>query len=127
MRMISGPSIKIRCICGSNSDEHAPGCPQAALKGLVIRQRHIPCPKCDHLAVDVNAMDYYECRNCHRQFTIADMLAGNPERLFIDDPKKSDICVVVEFPNKGKGDFPLDREISKARAAYEKAVRKKRR
>jgi len=123
--MSSGQRISIRCICGTDTNTHKPGCPQERLNGLIARQRHIRCPQCGHPAVDRNDDDFYECRSCNTQYTTADMFE-NAERAFLDDPRASDIKVVHVHPLKGTGKFSLDTLIEEARAELKKANRRKR-
>ena len=126
MSMSSGQRIIVRCMCGGTRDNHEPGCPQERLNNLVTQQRHIRCPKCGHPAVGVNDDDFYECRDCHTQYTIANMFE-NAEREFLDDPRASDIRAVQVHPLKGTGKFRLDKLIDEARAELVKASKKKRR
>lgn len=97
--------IVIPCpIC--KTKKHTDDCPVPLLEGLRKRARHLPCPKCNSLAVGRNAMDYFECRQCHTQFcssAIAD--CQDPSEEFILDQRQDRLIKVLVMQTKGD---PMD-------------------
>ncbi len=118
--------IIIRChVCGS--DPHAEGCPVPRLEKLSELNRHIECPVCHAHEVGINAVDYYECRSCHVQFTSgAGTLPADDKIHYLDDPKAIDLVPVRRLPNGGNGDFPLDKSIMEVRDEIKRLTAKKR-
>ena len=116
-------SCQIRCSFCNSADKHEPYCPMGILKKLTDLQRFIECPACLEKQVDVNSSDFYECRSCNTQFTTGDLFANEDtcSSTMLDDPRREDLVRVLILPDKGIGDFPLDRRVEKARQAYERA------
>ncbi len=86
---------------------------QKALDG----QKHIFCPKCNKNKVDVNTSDYYECRECHTQYTTTDAFADESwERVILiidmDAPMETGVRHAIVLPDKGEGQIRFDIEIA---------------
>ena len=111
-----GPSLRPQqnCrYCTGSIDNHAGGCPVAALKHAQEAQLFLECPKCQRAAVDANAHDYYECRKCNSQFSRAAHHEGEGERITLISEKGRALPVIV-LANKGEGKFPTDDALKSA-------------
>ena len=124
--------IAIACpVCGSK-DGHNPGCLQVQLQRLLDQQKHIQCPECDAMDVGVNNDDFYECRQCHTQYTTGKNYADADAKkayliLDMDAPIAQGVATVAILPTKGTGQFRLDQEIEKIQEAIAEKPKKRRR
>lgn len=115
-----GLHIHILCqACGKPWDEHEPECPRGKIIRLMDTEEiHAKCPLCRG-ALAVNTSDFFECRECHAQFCTGYgggvdpdeapqhfLLGGIGQDFGCLDGKK-----VVELPDKGTGEFRLDRAV----------------
>lgn len=125
LRMSQLRRIIVRCkVC--KSDPHAEGCPVVRLEKLMELNRYIDCPACNARGVGVNPRDYYECRFCHEQFTTnAGFCRADDKFYYLDDPRASDLIPVKKLPNKGDGNFPIDKAIEEVRDTIKKLTAKK--
>jgi hypothetical protein len=113
--MSLGHAVVLKCsYCQGTIGEHEESCPQEITDQLRFLQRTMPCPKCKKGTVDRNADDFFECRSCHRQFTTADR-DDSWEKLILFDDFHDEYFHVALMPNKGKGGFPLDRQIKEVK------------
>jgi len=116
----------IQCQVCRSYDGHTPDCPQVILESLLDRQVRISCPVCHSNAVDVNAHDFYECRNCHTQFSRgAYSQHSKSEIVWLDDPNKEDLVTFVVLLDKGDGQFPIDQRIETMRKEIKTRRRKR--
>lgn len=113
-----------RCIlCESDASNHAAGCPAGTVEILAQQVRHIECPCCNKRAVDLNNEDFYECRECKRQFTTSSAwTSADGEIYFIDDPRQDDMRQAYLLAELGTGRFSQDVALAEARAKLEEAV-----
>ena len=120
--------LALQCsVCGAY-DGHEPDCPKARLEALLEEQYMIPCPKCNANRVDINSHDYYECRDCHTQFSRAAHHGQEGlEVVYLDDPRNGDLVPASVLPIKGDGKFHIDQLIEQARKDVQIARRKQRR
>jgi hydrogenase maturation factor HypF (carbamoyltransferase family) len=100
------------------------------LEYLESLRKHFLCPKCHEESVDVNNGDYYECRQCHTQYTTGGY-SDEWERVIIidmDGDFNTGAIAALVMPDKGTGDFQIDSEIAKVREEMERVLksRKKR-
>lgn len=110
-------------LCGQSSANHAANCPVGALERLREEQLFIECPKCHKSEVGVNKSDFFECRNCHAQFTsgsYAGSKLGTGEKVVLDVPGQ-DMAFCFVLQEKGDGNFPLDKRVEAARKRLRKA------
>ena len=110
------------CICEQSVEEHAPDCELGILEKLLRNQISYECPLC-HKSVSLNCLDFYECRDCHAQFSRTP-LYGEPihcgVKVFL--LTESEALSVFVLAEKGKGEFKSDKAIARA----EEALRQKR-
>lgn len=121
MGLVMAPRLCMKCgICSEPipHEEHSQ-CPRAQIERLVQAQdvERLPCPKCQGL-VQINLNDYYECRRCHRQYSRAGINPGVAntsalERVFL--LRENEAIQAVILPEKGSGQFRVDREIQAIR------------
>lgn len=92
---------------------------------LEDRRTGIDCPKCRQ-PLGLNGNDFYECIECHHQYTTGYNGDESWENLILinetADKIANAILQVRVLPQKGKGDFPvtqeLERLIKNAKRAY---------
>lgn len=114
-----GLSLKIalKCpLCDSDSEEHKPGCLYAELERYRLTQRYLTCPTCRARKVGVNSSDFYECRDCHTQYSRGIHPEHDQNKTLLDDPIEADMFWVVTLSEKGQGDFPIDKAIERVNA-----------
>ena len=123
--MTQSMRLIFRCnVC--KSDPHEEGCPVVHLERLNEMNRHISCPACNACGVGVNSRDYYECRSCHTQFTSGGGTTPADDVIYyLDDPKAADLILVKKLPNKGDGNFPIDKKIEEVRDEIKRLTVKK--
>lgn len=112
-------SQKLHCrYCEGSLDNHEQQCPQAAMERARDARRFLECPVCSKNAVDVNASDYYECRECRSQFSRGAQHEGCGEDKFLwvdGQPRR-----VVLLSQKGKGKFPSDKSFKKVKKYFKR-------
>jgi hypothetical protein len=66
-------------------------------------------------------MDFFECRLCHVQFCRSE----NPgfRIIYLDDSHERDLIVVYVRPDKGDGNFPIDRSLKKLEETLRERIR----
>lgn len=131
MNMNLGISANVRVIVRCNvckSDPHTEWCPVPRLERLHELNRHIECPICNEQGIGINILDFYECRLCHAQFTSGTGANLNEKAaiFILEDLKTGGLKTVVRLPNKGNGDFPLDKAIEKVQKEIKHLTAKKR-
>ena len=118
-------------VCGQSIHDHDRTCAIGILKEAVerIERNFLECSECSLWAVDVNKADFYECRECHAQFTASFLSpcgdatdqATHPRRLL--RKKNEDIVAVALLPKKGDGRFGCDKLLDDLRQRRDAAVR----
>jgi phage anti-repressor protein len=84
---------------------------------LEATRPNISCPKCRQ-RVEVNTLDYYECRECHTQYSHSGLHEElGWERVVLIDMAKDTVISVLVMDEKGKGEFKIDRDMAKIEAA----------
>lgn len=122
MKMSMGlRQIQLCSICEEDIQNHAESCELGRLEKLVRLQVSHNCPLCHKRSVSLNRDDFYECCECHTQFSRTP-LYGEPVhcgvRLHIlTEDEALPVHVLAE---KGKSNFKFDREIAEAQAALHK-------
>lgn len=127
MRLSLRPTqrLAIRCTICNGDGEHTDDCPFTRLEALRKKQKRIQCPTCGASAVDVNAEDYYECRQCHTQYCRAEHpllpVTGEKKQLIIDEdaPIMEGFRTVHVLVDKGNGKFPSDEAVENLRRQFE--------
>lgn len=110
--------------CGNSVSAHQQGCPAGAYERAQEALRNIPCPLCKKGYVEVNESDFYECRECHGQFTTALMDETWPETRLWDHQANWPIKVLV-MPDKGQGKFPVLDNLERVRLQLQLARRRR--
>lgn len=101
-----------RCTaCGESVEEHTNDCPHKLIQAVLKRQRHINCARCYKPTVDVNADDFYECRECHTQYTTSLVGGEKLRETFLLDYEQNDIINVRVMNEPGRGEFPMDWQL----------------
>lgn len=102
-------------------------CPRAQIARLAQTRREYPCPVCakrgDRGRVEVNAVDYFECRECHTQFSASETVCGeDPDTLdtahLLDTTYENRAIKVLVMKNPGEGKFKVDLAIQKIKSYY---------
>src|SRR3990172_7183386 len=104
--MSMGMSLSMRqiqeCVlCGESVEEHRDDCPQKMLDGLVAMRRHITCGHCHKPAVGLNRNDFFECRECHTQFTSGILMGEDLEKTVLFDYEQNEVINVFVLKEKG--------------------------
>src|SRR3989338_4808574 len=110
MQMGMNQRIKIAAPCQDcgQTEGHAEDCLGQRLERLLPQRHHMKCPACDRQAVDVNDKDWWECRNCHVQFSSSGLVdAPNPEMVVLQDNKEDKSFVVYQLTKPGQGIFRI--------------------
>lgn len=120
MKLSIGIGIQVTCnYCGESMANHASSCPLGKLEDADRRRRFYGCPCCKAAAVDRNDSDYFECRDCHRQFTRCALGDDVGERMYLE--LDDDFYPVIALPTLGKGIFPSDIFFNNAREQMRRA------
>lgn len=97
------------------TEDHAEDCLQRRVEELLERQFYVRCPECGRGQVGVNALDYFECRACHVQFSASSICAGeDPATLkstYLPARDGDDYIRVLVMKTPGEGRFPLDERV----------------
>lgn len=89
-------------------------CPQPQLELVLGLRKFICCPICQASAVDLNSDDFYECRECHTQFSARAWASENMNRMVtLDVPGDEGPVFTVVKSEHGKGDFPSDKAVER--------------
>ena len=110
----------MRCaICDVSDDQHEPSCPQGRIEALESAKKNIRCAECGTFAVDVNTSDWFECRECHTQYsrTMPHTVGINGEA-YLDVPGEDDLIFVYVLDKPGKGEIKVDITIGQ----YQKMI-----
>ena len=128
MEMSTGQRLilSIPCCHCKRENGHVDDCPVVKVKALEARRSSLSsCPKCTVGSLEVNAGDYFECRNCHTQYSTSGCIEGD-ETFTLADWKRNETIRVQILPHKGEGKFPVD-EHERLVKRYTKNYAKKRR
>jgi hypothetical protein len=116
MGLVLRPMLKQEIIqhcghCRQPLDNHDPECPVGRYKALKAQQKLCRCPECDGF-VEVNSHDYFECHNCHTQFSRAQRdVTATRKKSYLDFPGESDLIDVVILEEKGDSKFPISERM----------------
>ena len=119
--MKAGMTLLSKCPKCGQSNGHSSDCVYGKIERLESKARHIACPNCRKNTVGLNADDFWECRECHTQYTSSPATADSDdcvEKLLVIDlnaPIHQGCQRVLELKTKGEGNFPLDHEIEELR------------
>lgn len=125
MRMSMGCYQIVQCCyCGQSVSDHADGCPQGRVEAAQNLFLCIECPKCGKYTVEVNDGDFYECRECHTQYTTFGYdMSWEQKWLY----SRGEMIKVLVHPNRGSGIFPVDENFRRIREAFELVRRQRKR
>ena len=117
-RVIQRVIATIACPACEHEEGHAEDCPRKQLDEP-LKDKH-NCPECRATSsVEINAMDFLECRRCHIQFGRTDGLSEGSivKKTHMYFRRERDWLPVNVFELKGTGNFP--------KAEFEAQVRKR--
>ena len=112
------------CYCGGSVCNHADDCPQGRVEAAQDLFLGAHCPKCNEYSVEINDDDFYECRNCHTQYTTG-LYDSSWEQKWLWC--RGEMIKVLVHPNQGSGVFPVDENFRQAREAFELVRRQRKR
>ncbi len=113
--------ITLPCPVCDAVEGHKHDCESEKIRTLDLLNTRIDCPICSSGKIGINQDDYYECRDCHTQFSSSPLTdSEQPEKTTLIDSEKDTIMSVFILEAKGVGRFPLDEAIKK----LQKKIRK---
>jgi len=127
-------TLRLECVCcGQSMDEHTEECPQGRIDKLLDNRQLARCCKCSGRSrfVEVNQEDFWECRNCHTQYSSSGVCDGHdPDKLerVILLTTKDEVLDVAVLPTKGSGKFKIDMMLEpliKLRNKFRRAAARK--
>jgi hypothetical protein len=103
-------------ICEQDMSDHDRSCPQRAIEAIYKTEMHINCPNCHKKnGIALNKNDFFECRDCHSQFSSSPI--GDGKKIFLMDKDKDDFIQVINLAEKGEGKFLIDEQYELAKTA----------
>lgn len=105
--------VQLCRICNESVSDHAEDCPYKQLENIDGNRPNIQCCKCGG-RVEANTSDYYECRMCNTQYSRSGFHEDlGWEKTVLIDLGKDEAITVLVMPDKGRGEFKVDRDMAR--------------